>query len=173
MLQGSLREEWLDLVDDNDNVIGRKLRADVKKENLSNFRVVNLFIKNSKDELWIPRRTAQKRDRPLALDMSMGGHVDSGETYEEALIRETREELNIDLQQTPATYLGYMVPHRDQVGAFMKVYELAMDEAPSYNTDDFVEYFWLPPQELIKRIHGGEKSKYDLPIIVKRFYFSE
>ncbi|MEK7623816.1 MAG: NUDIX hydrolase [Patescibacteria group bacterium] len=163
-------DEYLDLVDENDVVIGRKLRADVRAENLSNFRVVNLFIRNSLGELWIPRRSAHKRDRPLALDMSMGGHVDSGETYEEALKRETMEELNINLDVTPALYLGYLVPHRDQVGAFMKVYELSMDEVPNYNKNDFIEYFWLTPEELLERIKEGVSAKYDLPIVVKRFY---
>jgi len=74
-------DEYLDLVDLQDSVIGRKLRSEVYAEHLSNFRVVNAFVLNSKGELWIPRRTADKRIFPLCLDMSVGGHVESGESY--------------------------------------------------------------------------------------------
>ncbi|MDZ4286214.1 MAG: NUDIX hydrolase, partial [Candidatus Sungbacteria bacterium] len=65
-------DEFLDIVDENDNVIGTKKRSEVYAEHLSNFRVVNAFVRNSKGELWIPRRSADKRIFPLCLDMSMG-----------------------------------------------------------------------------------------------------
>ena len=78
----SISDEFLDLVDENDNVIGQKRWSEVYAEHFSNFRVVNAFVINSKGEIWIPRRSAHKRIFPLCLDMSMGGHVESGESYE-------------------------------------------------------------------------------------------
>ena len=81
-------DEYLDLVDENDNVIGKEKRSIVYSKGLNNFRVVNLFIVNSEGKIWIPRRGPHKRIFPSALDMSMGGHVDSGETYEQAFKRE-------------------------------------------------------------------------------------
>jgi len=44
-------DEYLDLVNENDEVIGRKLRSEIYAEHLSNFRVVNAFVVNSKGEL--------------------------------------------------------------------------------------------------------------------------
>lgn len=88
-------DEFLDLVDENDNVVGKKKRSEVYAEHLSNFRVVNAFVVNTKGEIWIPRRVADKRIFPLCLDMSMGGHVESGESYEDTLKRETQEELKL------------------------------------------------------------------------------
>ena len=163
-------DEYLDLVDENDNVIGRKKRSDVYAENLSNFRVVNAFILNPKGEIWIPRRSGNKRIFPLCLDMSMGGHVESGETYDEALKRETWEELNINTDNGEIRLLGHLTPQKDGVSAFMNVYELKMENAPDYNKRDFVEYFWLTPEALFERIANGDKTKGDLPKLVKIFY---
>lgn len=163
-------DEYLDLVDENDNVVGKEKRSIIYQNKQSNFRVVNAFIINSRGELWIPRRTAVKRVFPLCLDMSVGGHVESGETYEEALQRETLEELNIDLRKTPYKFLGSLTPHKDNVSAFQKDYEIKMDEVPNFNKDDFIEFFWLTPKQLFERVRNGDKTKNDLPKLVKIFY---
>lgn len=170
MNQPTTIDEILDIVDENDNVIGQKKRSEIYANNLSNFRVVNAFIVNSKGELWIPRRAANKRSFPSCLDMSMGGHVESGESYEDALLREMDEELGIDTSKTPCKLLGLLTPAKDGVAAFMKVYEIKLDTAPNYNKNDFTEYFWLSPKEVLERITKGEKTKDDLPRLVKRFY---
>ena len=163
-------DEYLDLVDENDNVFGKKKRSEVYAENLSNFRVVNAFVVNQKREIWIPRRSADKMIFPSCLDMSMGGHVESGETYEDTLKRETQEELNIDTDKARVRLLGPLTPQEDGVSAHMNVYEIKMDEAPDYNKSDFVGYVWLTPKALFKRIANGDKTKGDLPTLVKIFY---
>lgn len=163
-------DEYLDLVDAEDRVIGRNSRSAIYSEKLTNFRAVAAFLVNAEGKLWIPRRAATKSIFPLCLDMSMGGHVASGETYNEAFKRELAEELNIDADKTPWRFLGRLMPARDKTAAFESVYEIRMDEAPQYNPDEFVEYFWLTPDELLKRIREGDGAKSDLPILVRKFY---
>lgn len=163
-------DEYLDLVDENDNVIGKKLRSEIYVENLSNYRVVNVFIVNSEGKIWIPRRTASKKIFPLCLDMSVGGHVKSKESYEEALRHELKDEVGIDIEKVSCRYLGSLTPQKNGVSSFMKVYKVRSDEAPNYNKNDYLEYFWLTPKELLKRIAEGEKTKEDLPKLIKYFY---
>ncbi|MBI4147188.1 NUDIX hydrolase [Candidatus Woesearchaeota archaeon] len=166
-------DEFLDLVDQRDRVIGRERRSLVYAQGLSNFRVINAFIRNSKGELWIPRRTAAKKMFPLCLDMSVGGHVESGETYEQAFKRETKEETNLDAERLPYIFLGKLTPHEHDVSAYQKVYEIRYDSVPDYNKNDFVEDFWIRPGELLERIEAGEKAKGDLPKLVRIFYRKE
>ena len=163
-------DELLDIVDKNDQVIGQKRRSEVYEKQLSNFRVINAVIVNSEGKLWISRRTAYKRVFPLALDMSAAGHVESGETYEQAFARELQEELNLTLDQVNYKLVGYFTPHEHGVSAFMKVYEMQINEVPDYNKNDFIEYFWLSPNELLQKIAIGEPAKGDLPKIVKLLY---
>lgn len=163
-------DEYLDLVDENDHVIGLQQRSEIYAQQLVNYRVVNAFILNSKGELLSPRRTKKKKHYPLALDFSVGGHVESGEDYEIALIREADEELNLDLQLSNFSCLGHLSPYKDSVPSFMKVYEIRSDIVPSYNPGDFVECLLMKPQELCNRIAHGDAAKSDLIPVLKQFY---
>ena len=166
-------DELLDLVDENDQVIGQKKRSEIYKDNLTNFRVINAFLINSKGQLWIPRRATNKRIFPLCLDMSIGGHVETGESYDDAFRRELKEELNLDSDYLSVKLLGNLTPEENNVSAFMNVYEIHYDQSPDYNNNDFIEYSWLFPGELIEKISKGEKAKSDLPKLVKFFYLNK
>lgn len=159
--------EIIDIVSAEDIVIGSRPRAEIYAENLNCFRVINAFIINSDGKLWIPRRQAHKKLFPLHLDVSVGGHVSAGEEYEAAFIRETAEEVNISVLDTHFEVIGRLTPHTHGTSAFMYVYVIQSDTTPNYNTNDFVESFWLYPHELLEQIEAGEKAKGDLPIIVR------
>lgn len=164
-------EEQIWLVDENDEPIGEgwQLRDGVK--NWQNFRVVNVFVRNSEGKLWIPRRGPHKRVFPNCLDMSMGGHVDWPETYEQAFERELEEELNLDAKKVKVKFLGHLTPKQyPKLSAFMKVWEIEMDETPNWNPDDFTEAFWLTPDEFRTKLASGDKAKGDLPSLVDIFY---
>ncbi len=165
-------EDMLDLVNEQDEVIGTMHRNEVYEKGLRNFRVVNCFIVNSEGKLWIPRRGPHKRIFPNGLDMSMGGHVDSGETYDIAFKRELQEELNLDADILGYEYLGKLTPAEHDVSAFMQAYKIHLDTEPAYNPDDFTEGLWLTPQELMDRLANGDTSKEDLPKLVKHFFLS-
>jgi len=79
----------------------------------------------ARGELYLQKRSAQKKLLPLTWDTSVGGHVDYGESVEEALLRETREELGIvDAVIKPLfTYLYRSATEYEQVNAFYTVYD--------------------------------------------------
>lgn len=162
-----MTDELLDLVDSSDTVIGTVYRSEVYTTGATNFRVVNAFIINEHGQLWIPRRTATKRLFPLCLDASMGGHVMSGETYDDACARELHEELGIRAQDHDLIHLGSLRPDIHGVSAFMRVYAIFSNTVPDYNTTDFCEYYWLAPSALHERVQAGDRCKGDLPLIVR------
>ena len=88
--------EFLDIVDENDKLTGRvEERKIVDKENLWH-RVVSCWIMNEKGEILLQKRSATKDRNPNRWGKT-GGHVDSGETTDEAIRREVKEEVGIEI----------------------------------------------------------------------------
>ncbi len=165
-----IQDELLDIVDSHDTVVRTELRSVIYQQKLRHIRAVNAFIQNDKGELWIPRRTAHKALYPLSLDTSVGGHVQSGETYDQAFERELQEETGLYLNSIDCQVKAYLTPLEHNVSSFMTVYEIKSNQAPTYNPDDFCEYYWISPAELIQKIEAGEPAKSDLIKLVKILY---
>jgi isopentenyldiphosphate isomerase len=163
-------DEILDLVNDNDEIITQKNRSEIYASGICNFRVINAFIMNNQNQLWIPRRSANKKLFPLCLDASVGGHVKAGETYLQAFERELQEELNLSVQDISYSCAAYLNPKKNNVSAYMNVYIISYNQTPKYNTKDFIDSMWITIPELQKIIQHGEKTKGDLPTLINTLY---
>lgn len=42
-----MQDEWLDIVDETDRVVGQQWRAEAYQRGLPNFRVINAFVINT------------------------------------------------------------------------------------------------------------------------------
>lgn len=140
--------ELLDLVSQSDEVIGVSTRDEIYRNKQKNFRVINAFIINKSKKIFIPKRNGNKKLFPSCLDCSVGGHVQSGETYEQAFFRETQEELNLEPKQLPFECIGYLSPFEVPISAFMKVFLIYFDHEINYSKDDFEDASWYSIQEL-------------------------
>jgi 8-oxo-dGTP pyrophosphatase MutT (NUDIX family) len=160
-------DELLDLVDCCDRVVGVVLRSAALQRGIRDIRVVNAFLINQSGEIWIPRRSATKRRFPLCLDMSIGGYVMSGETYESALVRESQEELGIDILALHYEDVGAYSPYVHDTSSFMRVFLVYSENTPTYDSSEFCEDIWIKPLHLLGRILDGDKAKEDLPILLR------
>lgn len=160
-------DEILDIVSAEDVVIGQEKRTVIYQQGLSCFRVINGFICNDANKLWIPIRHPGKKLFPLHFDASVGGHVMAGESYEDAFLREVQEELGLELSRNECVPVARLTPHTHGTSAFMWVYLIRSNDVPSYNKNDFIDYRWFSAQELLERIAQGYKAKSDLAPIVK------
>ncbi|MBP9765144.1 NUDIX domain-containing protein [Candidatus Babeliales bacterium] len=165
-------DEILDLVDEQDCVVQTMPRLQVYNQNLcSQMRSVWLIIKNQHGQMWIPRRSWNVDRLPGHLDGSVSGHVLAGETYEQALVRETMEEVGLQLQPGSYSFLGKLTPQAHNTFCFASVYEMLVDAAPeNWNRHDIADWYWLTPQELMIRCQQGDKFKDTLPVIMHYFY---
>lgn len=89
------QQEIFPIVDENGEVIGSATRSECHSGSRLLHPVVHLHVFNSKGELYLQKRPDWKDIQPGKWDTSVGGHIDYGETPEEALLREVHEELGI------------------------------------------------------------------------------
>jgi len=151
--------DLLDLTDENDNTIGTIKRGEFYEADIKPgfIRAIDVFLVNSKGELWIPKRTAHKSIAPNGLDYSVGGHVDAGEDYKTALIREAQEEINLAIDESKLEFIAKS--RRDDIGYFVELFAYLYDETPEFNPDDFVSASWITPNNLIALLKSGTTAK--------------
>ena len=85
--------EMVPVVEENGLVIGQATRQSVHDGSKLMHPVIHLHIINREGCLYIQKRSMKKDLLPGRWDTAVGGHVDYGETLEEALYREASEEL--------------------------------------------------------------------------------
>ena len=88
-------KERFPIVDEEGRVVGAATRGECHNGSKLLHPVVHLHVFNSRGEVYLQKRPEWKDIQPGKWDTSVGGHIDYGETPEEALIREVGEELGI------------------------------------------------------------------------------
>jgi len=88
-------QEILPVVEESGMVIARAARGDCHGNNKFLHPVVHLHIINRAADVFLQKRSMNKKLLPGAWDTAVGGHVSYGEGIEEALFRETFEEIGL------------------------------------------------------------------------------
>lgn len=94
-MEHTQKEEWFPLVDEEGRTVGKATRRECHSGSKHLHPVVHLHIFNPSGALYLQKRSLTKDIQPGKWDTAVGGHVDYGETIEEALRREVREELGV------------------------------------------------------------------------------
>lgn len=87
-------DEILDIVDENDEVVGQATRGEATARGLRH-RCAFIEARDADGRIFVHRRTATKLVFPSHYDMFVGGVLGAGETYDEAALREAEEELGV------------------------------------------------------------------------------
>jgi len=119
------QKEIFPLVDENGTVVGRATRGECHNGSRLLHPVVHLHVLNSRGELYLQKRPDWKDIQPGKWDTAVGGHIDDGETPEEALLREVREELGITdfTAEFVDRYVFESQRERELVNVYQTVYD--------------------------------------------------
>jgi isopentenyl-diphosphate delta-isomerase len=125
-------EEIFDVVDADDTVIGQATRSEVHAQNLLH-RAANIFVFNTIGQILLQKRSETKDQFPLCYTSSASGHLDAGETYEQAAIRELEEELGL---KCPLEHLGKLPASANTAYEHSVLFRTVTDEEPVLHPEE-------------------------------------
>jgi isopentenyl-diphosphate Delta-isomerase len=138
----NVENEIYNVVDENDRIIGTASRKYIHENKLLH-RSVHILVFNSRKELYLQKRALCKDENPGLWDTSSAGHVDAGETYDEAAHRELWEELGIKaILKTAIKISACHATH----GEHVQVYSCVSDAGIKININEISEgaFFSIP-----------------------------
>ena len=119
-------EEMLDVVDENDKVVAVKSKSEVMRRALLHRGVV-VFVFDSKNRIFVHKRTASRKIYPGMWHLAVGGSVQSGESFDEAAKREITEEIGVKNPRPKYLFSSRYKSEIDNVIA--QIYRLTHDGA--------------------------------------------
>ena len=146
----SVSEELLDVVDENDRVIGVEKRGEIHARGLMH-RAVHILVFNSRGDLFLQKRSMSKDENPGLWDSSAAGHVDSGEDYLECARREIAEELGIT-DPVSLEVLFKLPPSAVTGFEHSVIYRTVYDGELTLQSEEIDAGEWISPRAMDKRV---------------------
>jgi len=142
-------EEYIDIVTREGKPTGKCVpKSEIHKKGLYH-HTAHIWFYTSEGEILLAQRAASKAICPLMWDVSVAGHIDAGETVKQAAIRETKEEINLDITETDLQPIG--------VFECFQTYESGIIDNEFHNT--FIAELKIPISQLTPQIEEVEALK--------------
>ncbi|MBD5280268.1 MAG: NUDIX domain-containing protein [Bacteroides sp.] len=126
-------KEMFPIVDESGNIIGAASRGECHSGSKLLHPVVHLHLFDKEGRLYLQKRPAWKDIQPGKWDTAVGGHVDLGENIYQALKREVKEELGLDVS-SPELLRQYVF-ESDREKELVNVFKLVTEDQP-HPTDE-------------------------------------
>jgi len=149
--------ELIDVLDSAGNKTKiMKTKPEVHQEGLWH-NSVHIWFVNSKKEILLQFRSKFMDNNPSMWDVSVAGHVSSGESLTQAVIRELKEEINFDLNPAELKFIGKVkIQSVQKEGTYINnefnyLYLIRKDLNISdlhLQAEEVTEIKWLPIPEL-------------------------
>ena len=162
--------ELLDIYDTGHNRTGLTVERGLPIDAAAGQRllVCHIFIFNAARQLLVQKRAAIKARYPDCFDLSAGGFVIAGETSRQAILRETKEELGITLQDSELQFVKtepFSFVFDDLYLAFRELDPAAL----TLQKEEVSDAAWMSEEEILSRIRDGSFVDYD-PVIIRDIF---
>lgn len=161
--------EIRDILDENGNKTGSTVLRNEKhtmKEN-EYMLAVHIYIRNSKNQWLIQKRAATKEIFPNIWDIT-GGAVISGENSITAALREVKEEIGIDLDESTMYRAERLKRKHSLVDIWIAIADFELTECV-LQLEEVTDVKWVSSNELIKMVFEAEYRDDDYKAVVQRF----
>lgn len=140
--------EWVDIVDDNNEVIAQATRRQMRAENLRH-RATYIVVHDGMGKILVQRRTDIKDFYPGYLDATAGGVVTQGENILDSAKREAQEELGVS--GVPFAEHGLFYYEGDNCRIWGGLFSCVSHGPFALQESEVVEVSWLTPDEISAR----------------------
>ncbi|MBQ7140220.1 MAG: ATP-grasp domain-containing protein [Bacilli bacterium] len=150
-------EEYWDLYDKNRNKLDKVVKRGEKLQDDEYHLVVNAWIKNSKNEFLITQRSENK-SHPLMWECT-GGSALKGESSKKAALREIKEELGINVDESTGKLIGTTLRYYPNCPDILDVWVFESDIAIDCITiqeEEVNDAMWASVEK-IKELHDENK----------------
>ncbi|MFF4488509.1 NUDIX hydrolase [Streptomyces sp. NPDC001544] len=148
-------DEILDIVDENDRVIGQYPRGEVYARGLRH-RCVFVQARDRDGRLFVHRRPPTKLVFPSLYDMFVGGVVGAGESYDDAALREAEEELGVGGLPRPSFLFKFLYDDGAGRSWWSAVYEVRCEAPVRPQVEEVAWHDFLPEAEVERRLGQWE-----------------
>lgn len=166
LAQNATKTQMIDIVDEQDRPVKQAPREAMPSE-LVGVRYVAVFVTDGQGELWVPTHRRDLRRWAGGLGFAVGGGVEAGESYEDAAVRKTGDEMGMTVAREQLQEIAYLSPYKFPVAGFLKVFELRMARADLTLPTERESVRWYNASELIAElaINRGEHQTDFLPVV--------
>ncbi|AVZ72140.1 NUDIX hydrolase [Streptomyces lunaelactis] len=147
-------DEILDIVDENDEVIGQAPRGEAYARGMRH-RCAFILVRNAEGRIFVHRRTSTKLVFPSLYDMFVGGVVGTGESYDAAALREAEEELGVSGLPRPVPLFKFLYDNGEH-SWWSAVYEVRCELPVHPQAEEVAWHDFLPEEELERRLGEWE-----------------
>lgn len=149
-------DEILDIVDEQDRVTGQAPRGEVYARGLRH-RCAAVLARDPEGRVFVHRRTPTKLVFPSMYDMFVGGVLGTGESYDDAALREAQEELGVTGLPRPVPLFTFLYEGEAQEGRaaptwWIRVYEVEVEGPVAPQAEEVAWHAFLPEEELAGRL---------------------
>ena len=133
-------KELLPVVDADGRQIATATRGECHGGSMLLHPVVHLHVFDREGRLYLQKRPDWKDIQPGKWDTAVGGHVDPGETIEDALLREAREELG--LEDSEPVFRSRYIFESDRERELVHIFTAVVDAVPTPTDELDGGRFW-------------------------------
>lgn len=141
-------EEIFDVVDECNKVVGKTSRKETHDKKLIH-RSVMFFIFDKKGRVLVTQRTRAKDMFPEYWSITLGGHVNSRETYEEAVAREAWEEAKVKEKPFFITSFKKRIPEEKENSM---IYGFVTSKKPELDKNELKQGKFMTIKEIEEKI---------------------
>lgn len=99
-------DEYIDIVDETGKPLGKSELKSIIHQKGYYHHTAHVWFYTKDGQVLLSQRSAKKSICPLMWDVSVAGHIDAGETPKQASVRETREEIGLEISESELKSIG-------------------------------------------------------------------